>query len=129
MTEINARIGLNDSVELADENGRIIGPSPQALTPDAAVHLAKELLGCAVSLLSPSKPKPGTMPGYSEFPVQNWGTMTSPHTGELLLILLMPSGIELPFAITTAHAQAMGDALAFAAKSRQATVAQSGSVH
>jgi hypothetical protein len=91
--------------------------------------LAKELLACAVSLLSPNKPNPGTILGYSELPVQEWKTMTSPYTGQLILILSVPPGIELVFGLTAEGAEEMGNALVFAAKSRLSSGAQSGSVH
>jgi hypothetical protein len=127
--EINARIGPNDSIELADESGRIIGSAAQALTADAAIHLAKELLACAVASLSKDKLKPGTIIGYTELPIQKWKTMTSPHTGRLILILSVPPGIELVFGLTEEGAQEMGDALVFAAKACRSSGAQSGAVH
>jgi hypothetical protein len=128
VTEINARIGSNNNIELVDGTGRIIG-SFASLTTDDAAHLARELLSCAASLASPNKPNPGMIIGYSELPIEEWKTKTSQHTGQLVLILSVPPGIELVFGLTVDGAKEIGDALVFAVASRRSSGTQSGSVH
>ncbi|HEX2939513.1 MAG TPA: hypothetical protein VHO91_00600, partial [Rhodopila sp.] len=90
MSEIIAQIGNQNDVELADENGRLVSPTP--LTQTSAAQLARELLACAMALSAPQPPLPKTIIGYAELPVDVWTTRTSPHSGHLILVLTLLSG-------------------------------------
>jgi hypothetical protein len=126
MKEIIARISLKgDDIELIDENSIIISPEP--LTAQDAAYLSRGLMSCAAALFAPNKPNPKSIIGYTEFPVLEWKTMTSALSGNLVLILSIPPGIELTFELTAKGAKEMGVALVFAGESQQTTVVRSGS--
>jgi|SRR5208282_170426 len=99
MTDVNARIGLQGTVELADEHSiKLAGVSP--MTPFDAAFLGRELLGCAAALSSANSPPIGTNVTDPLLPIMEWATGLHPLTQVPTMILKIHPGIELSFQLT-----------------------------
>jgi hypothetical protein len=127
MTEIMARIGQNGDVELIDDRSAKI-EAAGSMTPHDAVYLARGILSCATALSGPNPPKPGAIVGDAHLPVVKWTVGASTFTAEPVLILSVPSGIELTFAIWPQGAKELGAALLAQAQGSPLE-RQSGTVH
>jgi hypothetical protein len=110
MAEIMARVAAAGRIELVDDTSAAI-ESVEPLTPSDAAYLARGMLACAVALSCPNPPQTGTIVGDAHMPIMKWAVAASSATGEPLLILSVPSGIELVFVVPRQGAIAMGGAL------------------
>lgn len=126
MTEIMARVSAKGEVELIDE--RSVKIETPAMTPYDAAYLARGMLSCAVALSGPNPPKIGAICGDAHLPVVKWTVGSSTITGAPVLILSIPSGIELTFAIWPQGAKELGAALVAQAQGTPLE-RQSGTVH
>jgi hypothetical protein len=87
MTETIARIAANGQIELVSENE------------------------FAAALSSANPPKAGTILDHPILAVSQWKIQTHPVTKSPILTFLLPSNIELVFALDAEGARAMGEAL------------------
>lgn len=127
MVEILARIARNNRVELIDEmNAKLVAPE---LTPSDAAFLARGILACAAALSGPHPPNSGVIGGDAHFPIKNWSVGLSNVNGEIVVILLIPPGIELTFQVPKAAARDLGAALVSQADGYSPAGGHSGSVH
>jgi hypothetical protein len=100
MSEIMARINAEHLVELIDDRLASIASVPP-MTPQDTAFLARGMLACAAALTEVvGPPTAGAIVGDAQFPIVQWKTMTATATGLPVLILSIPPGIELTFALT-----------------------------
>jgi hypothetical protein len=128
MTEIMARISSGGRVELIDDSSAII-KSVDPMTPQDAAYLARGMLACAAALLGPNPPSAGAIGGDAHLPIMTWGVSTSTVTGAPVLILSIPSGIELTFSITPEGAKEVGAALIAQGEDSAPPEGRTGTVH
>ena len=99
MTDVNAKIGPQGTVELANnQSARLAGVSP--MTPLDAAFLGRELLGCAAALASVNPPPIGTNVTDPLLSITAWATGLHPLTRVPTMILKIQPGIELSFVLT-----------------------------
>jgi hypothetical protein len=127
MAEILAKIGPERTVELAVDGWRKIEEVPP-ISPQDAAYLGRSMLACAATLSGPHPVKVGTLCTDAHLPVIKWAVGPSAFTGEPVLILTIPSGIELSFAIWPQGAKEIGAALVAQAQGSPLE-RQSGTVH
>jgi hypothetical protein len=108
MAETLARIGGHGNVELIDdETSKVSG----SFAPFDAAYLARAILACAAILSGQNPPKAGVVIGDAQLPVIKWIVGISNLSGEPLLALSIPSGIEMSFQLTRQGARDLGAAL------------------
>lgn len=128
MTEIMARISQQNGVELADERGTKVDAVPPMTTREAA-FLARGILACAVALHSPRPVPAGTIIGDAHMPIMSWRVGKSNITGDPVMLLTIPSGIELTFVMSTQGAIEMGAALVSQGQGSAPPEGHRGTVH
>src|SRR5580700_3072720 len=110
MAEIMARISPQGGVELVDDRlVKII--AVDSMTPRDAAFLARSILSCAVALSGPNRPEVGALVGDAHLPIMTWKVSSSNINGQPVLILSVPSGIELTFQMPPQGAKELGAAL------------------
>ena len=110
MPEIIARVAADGQIELITEKA-IRLESIGTLTPNDAAFLARGILACAAAVSGANPPKVGTLVGDAHLPITKWVIGTSNINGELVLLLSIPSGIELTFQIPAQAAKEIAAAL------------------
>jgi len=128
MAEIMARISTVAGVELVDERSRKV-EALASMAPADAAYLARGILSCAAALSGPNPPKAGTIVGDAHLPVMRWVVGSSTVNGEPVLILSIPSGIELTFQMPPQGAKAMGAALIAQGEGSAPPEGQRGTIH
>ncbi len=127
MAEIMARVTPQGKVELVrKQSERIEGVN---LAPTDAAHLARGILACAAALSGANPPKAGTIGGDAHLPVMHWGVGTSNINGAPILILSVPSGLELTFQLPEKTARELGSALVARGRGSAPAGGQRGTVH
>jgi hypothetical protein len=127
MGEILARVSQEKGVELVDDRSRKI-EGIGSMTPEDAAYLARGMLALAATLPGPNPPEVGTLGGDAHLPVAKWAVGASAFTGKPILLLTLPSGIELSFAIWPDGAKGLGTALIKQAEGSPLQE-QSGTIH
>jgi len=128
MAEIIARIAADHKIELtSDGTAKLSGTDP--MTPEDAAFLARGILACAATQSAPNAPPPGTIVGDAHLPPMTWGVGVSPLTGEPILVLSVPPGIELTFVMPPQGAIALGRALVARGEGTAPPEPQRGTVH
>jgi hypothetical protein len=97
MEEVIPQVGPEQNVELVlhrSHERRLVS----FMTPQDATYLARGLLACSSALCGPNPPLPGTIIPDSHIPVRRWVVKQSAND-ELLLILSIPSGLDLTFSM------------------------------
>jgi hypothetical protein len=129
VAEIMARVNAKGCVELT-YNGSALIDSVAPMTPIDAAYLARGMLACAATLSGPNPPKVGDVVTDAHIPIIDGGGLKrSAATGELLLVLPIPSGIELTFVVSREDAIALGRALIDGAQGPPPPALPSGMVH
>lgn len=128
MTEILARISATNGIELVNERSEKI-EGAGTLTPHEAAYLARGMLACAAALSGANPPTTGALGGDAHFPVMQWKVGASAFNGEPLLLITIPSGIELTFQMPPQGAIQMGVALVNRGQGTEPLGLQSGSIH
>jgi hypothetical protein len=128
MVEIMARVSAGARVELIDDRSAII-KSVVPMTPFDAAYLARGMLACAAALSGANPPKTGTTVGDAHLPVMKWVVGASRITGDPVLILSIPSGIELTFQLPPQTAKELGAALISQGAGSAPPGGHSGTVH
>jgi hypothetical protein len=127
MGEILARVSSNNGIELVDDrSGKI--EAVGSMTPEDAAFLARGILALATALPSRYPPKVGALGGDARLPVAKWTVGASIFTGEPVILLTLPSSIELTFAIWPDGAKGLGTALLAQAQGSPVE-RQSGTMH
>lgn len=127
-SETMARITPDGCVELIDDHGKII-KSVDPVKPDEAAYLARGILACAVVLSGPNPPGIATIIGDAHMPILKWAVGSSNINGEPVLILTIPSGIELTFVMPLEGAKAIGEALLSRSQGSSPLGGHHGTVH
>ena len=110
MAEIIPKVSPERGIELVEHRAgkpHLLG----MMTPPDGAYLARGMLACAAALSGPNPPAAGEMVGDLHLPVTKWTVAASSKNGEPVLILTIPSGIELTFQLTRHGAQEIGAAL------------------
>jgi hypothetical protein len=110
VAEIIARISAENGVELTQDGVAKIDAAG-SITPFDAAYLARGIFACAAALCGTNPPKPGAIVGDTHIPIMAWGVGNSNITGDPVLTLSVPPGIELTFVLTRQGAQELGAAL------------------
>lgn len=110
MSEIMARVAPNGRVEIVDDKGKKI-EATGALLPNDAAFLARGILACAAALSAANPPEAGRLVGDAHLPITKWVVGASNANGEPVLVLSIPSGIELTFQIPAQAAKEIAAAL------------------
>jgi len=110
MAEIIARISADSGVELIGDQSRVID-AVGSLAPMDAAYLARAIFSCAATLSGPNPPKAGTLVGDVHLSPLTWQVGISRLTGDPVLILSVPPGIELTFLLPAEHAKKIAAAL------------------
>jgi len=119
MTEIIPRIARDRKIELtADGSATLNGVDP--IKPQDAAFLARALLAAATALSGNSPPPVGALVGDAHLPVVNGVIGKSNITGDPVLLLSVPPGIELTFQLSPSIATSMGESLVAAASNNTA---------
>ena len=126
MTEIMARISSGGRIELMDARSTT---SVEPMTPQDAAYLARGMLACVAALSSLNPPSDGTICGDAHLPVMTWVVSSSTITVAPVLILSIPSGIELTFAMTPEGAKEVGAALIAQGGGSAPPAGRTGTVH
>lgn len=127
-SETMARITPDGYVELIDDQSKIIR-SIDPMTPDDAAYLARGILACAIVLSGPNPPNVATIIGDAHMPVLKWAVGSSNITGEPVLILTTPSGVELTFVMPLEGAKVIGEALLSRSQGSSPLGGHHGTVH
>ena len=128
MAEILARINAEGRVELiGDQSARIESVAP--MTPLDAAYLARRMLACAAALSGSNPPTAGAIGGDAHLPIMNWAVGLSNVTGDPLLVLSVPPGIQLTFVMPKQGAKALGSALVSQSEGTAPPGGHSGTVH
>ena len=128
MAEILARISQEGCVELVDDRSAKI-EAVNSMTPHDAAFLARGMLSCAAALSGPKPPKAGTIVGDAHLPVIFWKVGSSNINGQPVLILSIPSGIELIFQMPPQGAKELGAALIAQGEGSAPLGGQRGTIH
>jgi len=110
MSETMARIGLDGTIELADERSAKIDSVAQMKPLDAA-YLARGLLACSASFFDTKPPNVGAIIGDSHFPVIKFAVSVGTETKMSVIVLTIPPGIDLVFQLSPQIEREMGAAL------------------
>lgn len=128
MTEIIAKVGPDRGIELVEHRAgkmHLVG----SMTPQDGAYLARGMLACAAALSGPNPPAAGTVVGDVHLPVAKWTVSASSSNGEPVLILTIPSGIELTFQMSRHGAQEIGAALVAQGQGTAPLWGHSGTIH
>ena len=110
MAEIMARINAEGHVELiTDQSVKIEALDP--MLPMDAAYLARGILACAVVLSGPNPPKVGAIGGDAHIPIITVDVRTSKASDNPVLMISIPSGLELTFEMPPQAAKQLGEAL------------------
>jgi hypothetical protein len=82
-----------------------------SVSPLDAAFLGRSLVAVAAALSAPNPPKANTIASHAHLPITIWKVGISNVNGEQILILAIPSGIELTFQFGRAGAREIGAAL------------------
>jgi hypothetical protein len=128
MAEIIARIASDRKVELThDGSTKLSGTDP--LAPHDAAFLARGILSCAAALSGTNPPPVGALTGDTHLPIMGYATGTSSITGDPVLILSVPPGIELTFVMPLQTVRELGAALVAEADGTAPLGGRRGTVH
>jgi hypothetical protein len=128
MGETIARIGPESRVELIDDKSKVIEAVTPMTAKDAA-FLALSILASAAALSAPNAPKVGALVSDAHLPIMQWKLGRSNVTGNPVLILTIPSGIELTFEMPPKGAREMGAALTSRGDGTAPPEGHSGTIH
>lgn len=109
MAEIMARVSAGNLVELIDERATVIKSAP--MVPRDAAYLGRGLLACAAVMSGPNPPPLGFIAGDAHLPILKWVVTTASATGQPVLMLSIPGGVELTFAMTPQTEKRMAEHL------------------
>jgi hypothetical protein len=109
MSEILARISAQGGVELIDEKYVSID-SIGSMSPHDAAYLARGILACAAALSGKQPPRAGAIGGDAHLLITKCTVGLNP-LGRVVMILSIPSGIELTFDLSPEDAKGLGSAL------------------
>ena len=110
MAEIIAKVGPDRGLELVEHRSgkaHVVG----LMTPEDGAYLARGMLACAAALCGPNPPAGGTIIADVHLPITKWSVGSSNVDGDTVLVLTIPSGIELVFQMPRQGAKEIGAAL------------------
>jgi len=110
MAEIIPKVSPDRGIELVEHRAGKTHLLGLMTAPDGA-YLARGMLACAAALSGPDPPAVGDVVGDLHLPAIKWTVAASSRNGEPVLVLTIPSGIELTFQLSRHGAQEIGAAL------------------